>query len=326
MQKIVIIMTGGTIAMRIDPALGAAIPSLSSEELIGDVRAHIAGVDIVERELFNLPSPHITPQHMTEIRHAVAEALSEEDVLGCIVTHGTDTLEETAYFLEISLEHIKPVVVTGAMRNASELGYDGELNITAAIATILNPKSRGMGTLVVMNNEVHSAYEVTKTNTLSVGTFQSPEFGPLGIIDNDEVLYYRRETTQKTIPTDRLDPSVALVKMAAGMEGDLIDYCFEQGYKGLVVEALGRGNVPPAAMPAIRKWCASDRPVVLVSRCPTGRVLGSYGYPGGGRDLFSAGVVNGGYLPGQKARIALMALLAAGASMEDIRRFYAIEG
>lgn len=324
MKNIVVVLTGGTIAMRIDPNVGAAIPSLSSDELIGDVKAHIKGTQIIEKELFNIPSGHITPVEMKQIRNCVLEALNDKDNVGVIVTHGTDTLEETAYYLDITIDNEKPIVCTGAMRNASELGYDGELNLTASIATILNEESKGLGTLVVMNNEVHSAAQVTKTNTLSVNTFKSPELGPLGIIDNDEVLYYRKEKSVKKIITDDLEPKVGLIKMAAGVEGDIIDFYIDNGYKGLVIEALGRGNVPPKTLPAINRALDKNIPIVLVSRCSTGRVLGSYGYLGGGKGLFESGIINGGYLPGHKARIALMALIASNKSKEEMSEFFKI--
>ncbi len=324
MKKIVVILTGGTIAMKIDPKLGAAIPSPMADELMENVKAHIHGIFIEEREIFNIPSPHVTPDRMVQIRNEVVEALKEDDVIGIIVTHGTDTLEETAYYLDVTVDNKKPIVVTGAMRNASELGYDGALNLTASIATILNDESKGLGTLVVMNNEVHSAAQVTKTNTLSVNTFKSPELGPLGIIDNDEVLYYRREKSVNKCIIDKMEKKVGLIKMASGIESDVINFYIDRNYKGIVIEALGRGNVPPETMPGIKKAIARQIPVVLVSRCATGRVLGSYGYEGGGKQLFEEGVINGGYLPGHKARIALMALVAADKKRKEIEEFFKI--
>lgn len=324
MKKIVVILTGGTIAMKIDPNLGAAIPSPVADELMKNVKAHINGIYIEERELFNIPSPHVTPERMIEIRNEVVKALNEEDVVGIIVTHGTDTLEETAYYLDVTVDNEKPIVVTGAMRNASELGYDGALNLTASIATVLNEESKGLGTLVVMNNEVHSAAQVTKTNTLSVNTFKSPELGPLGIIDNDEVLYYRREKSIDKCITDKMENKIGLVKMASGVDSEIINFYIDNNYKGIVIEALGRGNVPPTSMPGIKRAIANGVYVVVVSRCATGRVLGSYGYEGGGKQLFEEGVINGGYLPGHKARIALMALIAAGKNKEEIEEFFKI--
>ncbi len=324
MKKIVVILTGGTIAMKIDPTLGAAIPSPIADELMNSVKAHIKGVYIEEREIFNIPSPHVDHEKMILIRDEVIKALNEEETIGVIVTHGTDTLEETAYYLDITIDNKKPIVVTGAMRNASELGYDGALNLTASIATCLNEESVGLGTLVVMNNEVHSAAQVTKTNTLSVNTFKSPEFGPLGIIDNDEVLYYRRERSINKCIIDCLEPKIALIKMASGIEGDIIDFYIDNNYKGIVIEALGRGNVPPKTVPSIKRAIDNKIPVVMVSRCSTGRVLGSYGYKGGGRELFSIGVINGGALPGQKVRIALMALIAANKNNSEIEEFFKI--
>ncbi|HLR22030.1 MAG TPA: asparaginase [Tissierellaceae bacterium] len=321
-NKVVIIFTGGTISMKIDPDLHAAIPALNSEEILSMVTNLEDIADIEDINLFNLPSPHITPIDMLKLAQSVKENIERDDVDSVIVTHGTDTLEETAYLLDLIVDSEKPIVVVGAMRNSSELGYDGSSNISAAICTATSPSSRNKGVLVVMNNEVNAASEVTKTNTLSLNTFQSPEFGPLGIVDNEEVIFYRNIVNRQYIDTNNLEEKVALIKTVAGTDSDIIDFHINNNYKGIVIEALGRGNVPPAMIPGIKKAIDKNIPIAIVSRCYTGRVLGTYGYEGGGKHLRDLGVLFGGNLPGQKARIKLMLILGLTKDMDKVKDLF----
>lgn len=307
--KVAIVFTGGTISMSVDPRIGAAIPSLSSQEIL----SLVTNIDkYAEIEAFNfskLPGPHIGLDLMVDLRKLVVEIIEREDISGVVVTHGTDTLEETAYLLDLSIASHKPIVVVGAMRNSSELGYDGPSNLAAAVCTAISPQARDKGVLVVMNNVVNAASEVTKTNTLSLDTFKSLEFGPLGIVDNDEVIFHRDIVMRQYINTGVIVPEVDLIKCVAGMDSRLIKFCVASGAKGLIIEAMGRGNVPPGMMDGIEYAIEQKVAVVLVSRCPTGRVLDTYGYTGGGRSLRNLGVILGGDLPGQKARIKLMLAL-----------------
>ncbi|HCO18642.1 MAG TPA: L-asparaginase, partial [Tissierellales bacterium] len=188
--------------------------------------------------------------------------------------------------------------------------------------TALSPKSRDKGVLVVMNNEVNAASQVTKTNTLSLDTFKSPEFGPLGIVDNDEVIYYRNMPDRQRIQTDKIEKKVALIKAVPGLGSDIFSFYIQSGYKGIVIEGLGRGNVPPQMISGIKQAIIASIPVVLVSRCNTGRVLYTYGYEGGGKHLRDMGVISGGNLPGQKARIKLMLLLGMTNDMDKIRELF----
>jgi len=213
-------------------------------------------------------------------------------------------------------------VVVGAMRNSSELGYDGPSNLAAAVCTVISPDSANKGVLVVMNNEINAASEVTKTNTLRLNTFQSLEFGALGIVDNDEVIFHREVVHRQVLQPNELEEQVALIKCVAGMDHQLIDFCIAQGNKGIILEAMGRGNVPPAMMPGKRRAVAEEIIVVMVSRCPTGRVLGTYGYEGGGKELRGLGVIFGGDLPGQKARIKLMLALGTTQNREEVRHIF----
>lgn len=322
LNKVAIIFTGGTISMKIDPRIHAAIPALSSEEIMAMVTniEKFAEIEIIN--FSNIPSPHITPNMMIDLAMVVKETINRKDITGVIVTHGTDTLEETAYLLDLIIHTEKPIIVVGAMRNSSELGYDGSSNLSAAICTAISKKSRNKGVLVVMNNEVNDASEVTKTNTLSLDTFKSPEFGPLGIVDNDEVIYYRDIISRQFIDTEKIENKVALIKCVPGMESDILDFYIDSSYKGIVIEALGRGNIPPTMIPGIKKSISNNIPVVMVSRCPTGRVLDTYGYDGGGKHLREIGVIFGSNLPGQKARIKLMLILSLTNNLEEIKELF----
>lgn len=308
--------------MEVDQVVGAAIPVRSGEEILASAPGldDYASFDI--NNFAKLPGPHMTPPLMLELAGMVHELLEREDTAGAVVTHGTDTLEETAYFLHLVHESDKPVAFVGAMRNASELGWDGPPNLIAAVRTVVDPAARGLGVLVVMNDEINTAAEVTKTHTESVDTFRSPDYGPLGIVDKDRVIITRRPVGRTTIPAPSNLPDVALVKMAAGMDGRMVRAAVATGAEGLVIEALGRGNVPPETLPAIREAIASGLPVVVTSRCLRGRVLDTYGYPGGGHELRAMGCMFGGSLPGQKARIRLMLAIAAAPSRADVARYF----
>ncbi|MCF6459631.1 asparaginase [Clostridium sp. Cult3] len=321
-NKVAIIFTGGTISMKIDPRIHAAIPALSSEEIMAMVTNIEKFSDIEIINFSNVPSPHITPDMMMELSILVNDTIKRDDITGVIVTHGTDTLEETAYLLDLTVQSTKPIVVVGAMRNSSELGYDGSSNLSAAICTAISKNAINKGVLVVMNNEVNAASEVTKTNTLALDTFKSPEFGPLGIVDNDEVIFYRDIVKKQHIKTNSIEDKVALIKCCPGIQSDIIDFYIENDYRGIVIEALGRGNIPPDMVHGVEKAIDKGIPVVMVSRCPTGRVLDTYGYEGGGKHLRDLGVIFGKNLPGQKARIKLMLILSLTKDIDIIKSIF----
>lgn len=322
MKKVAVIFTGGTISMKVDERLQAAIPALSGEEIL----AKVIGIEkIAEIEPIyygSFPGPHISPEKMIELGNLAKEQLNRKDICGVVITHGTDCLEETAYFLDLYIDSNKPIVVTGAMRNGSELGYDGPSNLAASICTACSMESKNKGTLVVMNNQVNAADEVTKTHTLALDTFKSMDFGPLGIVDQDQVIYYRERKHRQYIPADRIETKVGLIKSAAGMDASLINHIVDQKYKGLVIEGMGRGNVPPDMVEGIQNAMDHNIPVVLVTRCPMGRVLDTYGYHGGGRELRDMGVILGDNLSGQKARIKLMLILGITHKLNEIRKIF----
>lgn len=322
-KKIAVIFTGGTISMTVNKDTNAATPSLSSEDIMALVH-HIK--DFAEVELIDfsaIPGPHMTPEKMMDLKILVQKQCERADIFGVVITHGTDNLEETAYLLDLTLDTSKPVVVTGSMRNASELGYDGPSNLASAILTAIEDDSFNRGVLVVLNDEINDAREVTKTHTMSLDTFKSLEFGPLGIVDSNHVIYYRNQTfTSTTIDTNTLVSDVALIKVASGMDARILDFLVADQTKGIVIEGMGRGNVPPGMMPGIKKAIEANIPVVLVSRNPLGRIMPSYGYEGGGLDLKNTGVILARNLNGQKARIALMLALSKTNKIDEVRTYF----
>lgn len=321
-NKVAVVFTGGTISMKIDPRISAAIPALSSEEIMSMVTNidRVADIEIVNFD--RIPGPHMTPKRMMELSKLVKALVAREDITGVVITHGTDSLEETAYLLDLTINSIKPIIVVGAMRSGSELGYDGPSNLSAAICTAVSEEAKNKGVLVVMNNEVNAASEVTKTHTLSLDTFKSMEFGPLGIVDNDEVIFYRDIMKHPHIDTETIEEKVDLIKCVAGMDSRLIKFCVDSGTKGIIIEAMGRGNIPPQMVEGVTYALQHNVVIVMTSRCPMGRVLDTYGYEGAGRTLRNLGVILGGNLPGQKARIRLMLALSITKSTEMIKGIF----
>ncbi len=319
--KVAIIFTGGTISMTIDEKIGAAIPSLSGNQILSMVTNIDKLADIEPVEFCEIPGPHVTFDMLFKIRDIVIELSKRDDISGIIITHGTDTLEETAYFLDLTLNIEKPVIVVGAMRNSSELGYDGSSNLAAAVCTAISPNAIKKGVLVVLNNEVNTAKEVTKTNTMSLNTFKS-SYGPIGIIDTNEFLVHRNITERDYIDTDKIEKNVFLIKSCLDMDSSILDFYIEKCAKGIVIEAMGRGNLPPNLVPSIKRAVEKGIFIIIVSRCHDGRVMSSYGYPGGGKNLRDLGAIFGGDLSGEKARIRLMLALGKTSDREYIKSLF----
>lgn len=314
-----IFFTGGTISMQIDPVTGGVIPALSGKEIVARVPGLESIADFEIRDFARLPGPHMTPSRMMELAEMVDAELAKEHTVGAVVTHGTDTLEETAYLLDLILDIEKPIVFVGAMRNSSELSWDGPANLRAGVRAAAESGMRGLGVVVVMNDQIIAASEAMKSHTESTDTFRSRDFGPLGFLDKDRLIIARKPSRHEHIPVKTLDQSVEIVKISSGSNGRLIDHVIADGAHALVIEGLGRGNVPPDVLPAIARACETGIPVVITSRCPLGRVLDTYAYEGAGKQLRKMGVILGGLLPSHKARIKLMVALGAGWSTDDIR-------
>ncbi len=308
MAHVHVLTTGGTIAMQRQVGAEGAIPILGPDDLRA-LLPPVAG-DVRFEAVCNLPSAHFTLETLWTIRQRVAALAADPDVRGVVVTHGTDVLEETAYLLDLTVPGDTPLVVTGAMRSASDPGYDGAANLLAAIRVAADDAARGLGALVVFNDEIHAARFVTKTHTLAPDTFQSPWHGPLGRVTPDTVEIAARVTRQ-VIACRRLEPAVHLVKLAVGQGDWMVRQAVEAGARGIVVEALGGGRVPPWWLPAIRDAVDTGVMVVIASRTGSGAVTDRYGYAGCHRDLVELGCLFAHDLNGQKARIWLMATLGA---------------
>ena len=321
-KKVAIVFTGGTISMTVDEKIGAAIPSLSGEQIM----SMVTNIDkVADIEVFNfdeIPGPHMTPEKMLNLRNYINDILSNDDISGVVVTHGTDSLEETAYFLDLTLDTPKPVIVTGAMRSSDELGYDGPSNLAAAVCTAISDEAYNKGVLVVLSNEVLLASEATKTNTLTLNTFKSLTCGPLGIIDCDKLVLSRDIVNRETIVVDKVESDVALIKSGAGMDESFIKFAADKGCKGIVIEAMGRGNIPPGMLKGVEYARSKDIPVIIATRCHSGRVFDSYGYLGSGRDLRNLGCIFAGDLPGQKARIKLIVALGKTHDSKELKDMF----
>jgi L-asparaginase len=316
-----VLFTGGTISMRIDPETGAAVPALSGEEIVSKVPALRKEARLALEDYARLPGPQVTPHWMWRLKERAAQVLADPGVDGVVVTHGTDTLEETAYLLDLTLDGAKPVVFCGAMRTVSEAGWDGPANLLAAVRTAVHPASAGRGVLVTVGEQIHSAAEATKWHSQSLAAFHSPH-GPLGVIDRGQVVYHRPPFRARALAAQRLVSEVDLHTMAAGVDDSLLRASLARGARGLVLEATGCGNVPPAVLPALRAALASRIPVVLVSRCAEGRLAPAYGYEGGGRMLKEMGLIFAQELPGPKARIKLMVALGVSTDPAEVRRMF----
>lgn len=317
---IVILFTGGTISMRHDAAAGGAVPTLRGPDILELVPGIRAMADVEVDDWAAHPGPHMTIARMWELRARIVRHLERPEVDGVVVTHGTDALEETAYLLARSIAGDKPVVVTGAMRTSSDLGWDGPANLGGAVLVAANAESRGLGVLVVMSDRIFAALDVTKTHTHALDAFESPGLGPLGVIDDGSVIYRRlMPATPAVLAPKQLAEPVDIIYTCSGADSRLLDASREEG-RGVVIAAMGRGNVPPEMVDGIKRWIAEDKPVVIASRAMRGRVGQTYAYVGGGRQLSELGAIFGGARRPIQARMELMLALGDGMGVAQIRQ------
>lgn len=322
-----LIATGGTIAMKIDPVKKAPVPAISGEDLLATVPeiAQVARVEV--QNLSNVPSDYMDPDRWVQLQKAVQEALGRPEVAGVIVSHGTDTLEETAYFLDLTVDSEKPVVLIGAQRNASEKDFDGPRNLLNAARICVSPGSKRMGAMIALNNQINAAREAVKTHTSDVETFKSGDFGFLGTADNDRVVWFRAPVRRQHLAlkaageTQHL-PRVDIVAMYGGADGALVRAAVAAGAKGLVIQALGWGNINVPMFQAVKEQIAKGIPVVISTRVWNGRVLPNYGFEGGGKTLQQAGAIFADNLSPQKARILLMLALQETRSPAELQKLF----
>ncbi|OFK85262.1 asparaginase [Streptococcus sp. HMSC056C01] len=315
-KKILVLHTGGTISMQADDS-GAVVTS--QDNPMNHVSNPLEGVEVHALDFFNLPSPHIKPKHMLALYQKIKEEADHYD--GFVITHGTDTLEETAYFLDTMEVPHKPIVLTGAMRSSNELGSDGVYNYLSALRVASDDKAADKGVLVVMNDEIHAAKYVTKTHTTNVSTFQTPTHGPLGLIMKHEILYFKTAEPRVRFDLDRIQGLVPIIPVYAGMTEELLDLLPVDQLDGLIIQAFGAGNVPKETAQKLNNLIQEGLPIALVSRCFNGIAEPVYAYEGGGVCLQNAGVFFVKELNAQKARLKLLIAINAGLRGEELRAY-----
>ena len=288
---------------------GGVIPRYSGEELLKKIPDARKLANIFCYDFGKYPGPHVTPEIMIDLSTQLKRNIAEKKLDGIVITHGTDTLEETAYLIDLTIKTEIPIVFTGSMKNSSEPDWDGPRNLTDSIQVCLNGNSKNLGVLVCLHGEVNAASEVTKIFSNEIETFQSLDFGALGFVQYGRVVYNRLPRHLETINTDKVNSNVDLLTVYAGMDEKFFRHSADSGTDGLVIQALGIGNVPPAAFKGVEYVIKKNIPVVLVSRCPAGETSNIYSYPGAGKHLHDLGVIFTDYLNGQKARIKLMLAL-----------------
>jgi L-asparaginase len=320
---VLLIATGGTIASRPVESEGVRAV-LTGADLLATVPEvdDVAAVEVVD--ITHGPSWNFTPDQMAAVAIAACGALADGEIAGVVVTHGTDTVEESAWVADLyagAAPH-GPIVFTCAMRHAAEVGADGPRNLLDALRVATDPAARGIGSVVVANGEVHPARWVTKTDTTAVATFQSPGVGLVGRVVGAGARL--RAAWRPGVPAATgIDPAVALVRSYGGIDGAVLDWHLDRGVHGVVIDATGAGNVNADLVPGIERATAAAVPVVIASRCLSGPVAPIYGGPGGGATVTQLGAVGAGDLSPGKARLALMVALAVDPRPDAVRDWFA---
>ncbi|HDE9795772.1 TPA: asparaginase [Staphylococcus aureus] len=320
MKHLLVIHTGGTISMSQDQSNKVVTNDINPISLHQDVINQYAQID--ELNPFNVPSPHMTIQHVKQLKDIILEAVTNKYYDGFVITHGTDTLEETAFLLDLILGIEQPVVITGAMRSSNEIGSDGLYNYISAIRVASDEKARHKGVMVVFNDEIHTARNVTKTHTSNTNTFQSPNHGPLGVLTKDRVQFHHMPYRQQALENVNEKLNVPLVKAYMGLPGDIFSFYSREGIDGMVIEALGEGNIPPSALEGIQQLVSLNIPIVLVSRSFNGIVSPTYAYDGGGYQLAQQGFIFSNGLNGPKARLKLLVALSNNLDKAEIKSYF----
>ena len=319
MKKVTLISTGGTIAMTRDPVTGGLEPALSGEEL-----ARAAGVpetvSVKTIAFSNIPSEYMTPAMMLALSKTVEEAAKETD--GIVITHGTDTMEETAYFLSLVLKTDTPVVMTGAMKGASEENADGPGNLALAMRVAQDEEARGRGVLVCMNGNIFDARHVSKKHTTAVAAFDAGEYGAAAREEDGKLIWREKEIKKGYLSPVQMGNRVWIVTCGAGTDGDILRAALHEKVDGIVIEALGCGNVPESIARGIPALIAAGIPVIITARIGEGGVKKEYDGIGGLGTLVSAGCISGGTLSGHKARILLMTALGNGKNQREISEIF----
>lgn len=320
-RDIAVFSTGGTIGMHARPDGGVA-PDHGFLEISRQIESSLPDVSLRLVDWADVPSPHMTPQLMWRLSRDVQAVLEEDEVQGAVVLHGTDVMEETAYLFDLTVKSDKPVIFTGSMRSMGELGYDGLRNLYFAVKCCLK-SPMGVGAVLLMSDRLYAASEVTKIHSMAIDAFDSPGLGPIGNVAGENLHLQRWPARGHIFTPDEPEFDVDLVTLCPGMDARHIECSMERGAVGLVVQGFGAGNVPPSVVDTLQDLVRQDVPVVLTSRCVQGGVWPIYSYRGGAAGLEKQGLILGGGLPGQKARIKLMVALGENRDMNAVRQAFA---
>ena len=310
-----LLFTGGTISMHRDPEAGGNVPAHAGEALVGLAGGlDRAGPYRIENWAM-VPASHLGPDRLWALRERVSQIGASGEVRGIVIAHGTDTMEETAYLLDRTLDPRIPVAITGAMRTSSDQGWDGPRNLLDAAAVAASPQSTGRGVMVVFHGKILAGRTAVKTHTTDLDAFSAPHAEPLGRVKEEKVEYLVGGPTAGSAPLQLrgLSARIALVPMVVGDTGEMLDLARPK-HDGVVIVAFGSGNVPPGAVPAIRRWVEDRKPVVLATRCPSGAVSPLYAFEGGGARLTAIGAIPAGPRAASQARMELMLSVSAGTS------------
>jgi L-asparaginase len=325
LPTIVLLSTGGTIASKHDMAKGGYVPALTGAELIDAIPSVRKVAMIRVEQISNVSSSDVTPAIWLQLAQRANALLRLEEVAGIVVTHGTNTLEETAYFMDLTVDSDKPVILVGAQRPASDADSDGPRNLLQAVRVAVSPEAVGKGAMVVMNGEINAARDVTKTHTSQVESFRSLEYGQLGAVDEESVRFYRAPLRRQTFhltSTVRL-PRIELISAYAGADGSLLSLAIQSGgIDGFVVVGLGLGGVPSAMVGAIREARKNNIPIVISTRVPTGRIFALAASAGSALSLQRLGCVLADNLNPQKARIMLMLALTQTNDPQSLQKIF----
>ncbi len=306
-----LVFTGGTISMQRDERAGGNVPSHGGAALVG-FAPELPGVSPFTIEDWGKqPACHMGHDRLWELRNRIQAISRTERPQGVVITHGTDTIEETAYLLARTLDPDMPVVITGAMRTSSDAGWDGPRNLTDAARVAAHPASRGRGTMVAFAGSVFDGLETAKIQATALEAFAAPHGSPLASVGAEGVRYTGAPRRRRIAEPAGLSARVALIPVTIGDRGELLELA-RAGHDGVVVVGFGSGNVPPGAFPAIQRWLADQKPVVLASRCLYGEVTPVYAFEGGGATLVRAGVIPAGARTPAQARLELTIALSAG--------------
>jgi L-asparaginase len=323
-KRVLLISTGGTIAMTAGAGNGIA-PTLTGDDLVRAVPelARVADIDV--HSYSTKPGASLTPGDLVRIAGLI-DARMPEGYAGAVVVQGTDTIEETAFALDLLAASARPVVVTGAMRGAAAPGADGPANLLAAATVAGSELAQGLGTVVVLDDQVHAARHVQKMDTAAPSAFASPGFGPVGRVVEGRLHLYARPPRLAALARPSIDAAdgaaVALLKIALGDDGRLLGALPALGFRGAVIEAMGAGHLPAGLAEPVSRLAAA-MPVVLASRVAAGPVFErTYGFPGSEMDLIARGAIPGGYLAGGKACLLLRLLLASGLAGDALKAAY----